>query len=85
MNSNGPGRYKSFTHIEHRASRRGWPRGIGALISVLMTCHHGDLGRTSSIFVASGHLGLKGTEYSLGMSVKSTLSGEGRNHDAENI
>ena len=72
MNNNGPGRYKSFTHIQHRAGRRGWLRGFGALISILTTHHHGDLGSTSSIFVASGHLGFKGTEYSLGVSVKST-------------
>ena len=71
MNSNGPGRYR-FTHIEHRAGRRGWLRGFGALVSILMACHHGDLGRTLSIFFASGHLGFKVTEYSLGMSVKST-------------
>ena len=70
--ANGPERYKSFTDIEHRAGRRGWPGGFGAIISILMTCHHGDLGKTSSIFVASGHLGFKATEYSLGMSVKST-------------
>ena len=32
MNSIGPGRHKSFTHIE-TSRRRGWPRGFGALNS----------------------------------------------------
>ena len=32
MNSIGPGRYKSFTHIE-TSRRRGWPGGFGALNS----------------------------------------------------
>ena len=29
INSNGPGRYKSFTHIEHRAGRRVGREGLG--------------------------------------------------------
>ena len=29
--TSGPGRHKSFTHMEHLG--RGWPRGFGALIS----------------------------------------------------
>ena len=33
MNNNDAGRHKSFTHIEYRASRGGWPRRFDALNS----------------------------------------------------